>query len=378
MKRRGLFAAAWAAVAALVLKKTEQPVQARTQGSAILAGLLNTETAGTNVKWVGGPVSSTVVLLGNDSDYVPTDAGYPAAVAGWAAGTGGTYAGVPHGVYGYTERTGGNGVVGVGGASTGGGHGVVGLTFTATGYGVQGLSYAGAGGVRGEIPAGSAHNGIAIYALNNSSYAGPGPGAGGFGIYGLSAKGHGLVGATAAAGGGAVVGATNGVAGAYAGVFYGPVLVSGSLTVFGAKSAAVPHSDGSHRLVYCVESPESWFEDFGKGQLDCGQADVKIDPNFAAIADMDDYHVFLTQYGGHNDLCVTEQTQEGFRVKAKDGTSAGRFSWRIVGKRKDIACERLAKVSPPPELHLPPMPDNDPAATTPRGAQGAFLKQRMG
>jgi len=31
----------------------------------------------------------------------------------------------------------------------------------------------------------------------------------------------------------------------------------------GPKSAAVPHPDGTLRRLYCVESPESWFEDFG-------------------------------------------------------------------------------------------------------------------
>ena len=130
---------------------------------------------------------------------------------------------------------------------------------------------------------------------STSSYAGPGPGAGGFGVYGLSAKGHGLVGATASAGAAAVVGATNGVAGAYAAAFYGPVIVGGAFTVFGAKSAAVAHPDGSHRRLYCVESPESWFEDFGKGQLECGRAEVTIDPDFAAVVLLDDFHVFLTQ-----------------------------------------------------------------------------------
>ena len=84
---------------------------------------------------------------------------------------------------------------------------------------------------------GNNQNGIAIYGLNNSTYAGPGPGAGGFGVYGLSAKGHGLVGATSSAGAAAVVGATNGVAGAYAAAFYGPVIVGGDFTVFPAPRA---------------------------------------------------------------------------------------------------------------------------------------------
>src|SRR3984893_3161591 len=157
--------------------------------------------------------------------------------------------------------------------------------------------------IRGEIPAGTSANTIAIYGLNNSSYTGPSPGAGGFAIYGLCANGHGLVGATSAAGGAAVVGATNGVAGAYAGAFYGPVAVSGAFTVFGGpKSAAVPHPDGSHRRLYCIESPESWFDDVCEGQLACGQAEVSLDPDFAAVADLTHYHVFLTAYDRDNTL----------------------------------------------------------------------------
>ena len=126
-------------------------------------------------------------------------------------------------------------------------------------------------------------------------------------------KRHGLVGATAATGAAAVVGATNGVAGAFAAAFYGPVIVGGDLTVVGgAKSAAVPHPDGSHRRLYCMESPESWFEDFGKGQLECGSATIAIDPDFGAVVDLSDYHVFLTEYGGHNDLSVAEQHPRDF------------------------------------------------------------------
>ena len=140
--------------------------------------------------------------------------------------------------------------------------------------------------MRAEVPASATSNAIALYALNYSTYKGGGPGAGGFAIYGLSAMGHGLVGATAAAGAAAVVGATNGAAGSYAGAFYGPVIVSGNFTVVGgAKSAAVPHPDGSHRRLYCVESPESWFEDFGEGVLRCGEASIALDADFAAVVD---------------------------------------------------------------------------------------------
>jgi hypothetical protein len=227
-------------------------------------------------------------------------------------------------------------------------------------HGKNESSGAGGIGVLGTIPSSSPANAIAVYGVNNSSFAGPGPGAGGFGVYGLSARGHGLVGATAAAGAAAVVGATNGVSGAYAAAFYGPVIATGSLTVVGAKSAAVPHPDGSHRRLYCVESPESWFEDFGKGRLECGKAEVEIEPHFAAVSDLDDYHVFLTAYG-RDTLFVSVQAADRFTVEALDPASTARFSWRIVAKRKDIAAERLEVVAIPPPPQLPEGPSGSSA-----------------
>jgi hypothetical protein len=107
-----------------------------------------------------------------------------------------------------------------------------------------------------------------------------------------------------------------------------------------------------------MESPESWFEDFGKGQLECGEAAVRIDPDFAAVVSLDDYHVFLTQYGGHDDLSVSEQSPTGFRVEARDATSSCRFSWRIVAKRQDISGPRLETVVIPSAPTLPRVPDD--------------------
>jgi hypothetical protein len=116
-----------------------------------------------------------------------------------------------------------------------------------------------------------------------------------------------------------------------------------------------------------MESPESWFEDFGKVTLDeCGHAEVTIDPDFAAVADLSDYHVFLTAYERSHLLYVNRQTPRGFSVDAvpvsaaanrePDSTVAGTFSWRVVAKRKDIKGERLATVTIPPEPTLPPVP----------------------
>src|SRR5207247_9139345 len=47
----------------------------------------------------------------------------------------------------------------------------------------------------------------------------------------------------------------------FAGLFQGNVRINGNLEIYGLKAAVVPHPDGSMRRLYCVESPESWFED---------------------------------------------------------------------------------------------------------------------
>jgi hypothetical protein len=335
MQRRGVFAALSALVAGLVMRQTTQPVLASTP--ALLA---NTETAGVSNSVVGPSTIAAAAGFTSPSAILIADAHLAPSTGALAAihGSVNTPSVAPElcGVFG--QATGFTGVLGQ----------------SNTANGVKGLSTSGSG-VRGEIPAASSSNAIAIYGANNSSYAGPGPGAGGFGVYGLCAKGHGLVGATAAAGAAAVVGATNGVAGAYAAAFYGPIIVGGDLTVFGAKSAAVPHPDGSHRLLYCVESPESWFEDFGDGDLVGGRADVKIDQDFAAVAELSKYHVFLTAYDIDNLLYVTERTASGFSVRSRESSGCGSFSWRIVAKRKDIAGDRLAKITIPPEPELPAM-----------------------
>jgi len=264
------------------------------------------------------------------------------------------------GTYGDTVSTsaGGAGVQGGSYATTGQAPGVSGVATSPLAPAVYGRHSSGGNAVRAEIPSLADTNAIAMYALNYSSYAGGGPGDGGFAIYGLSAKGHGLVGATAAAGAAAVVGATNGVAGAYAAAFYGPVIVGGNFTVVGgAKSAAVPHPDGSHRRLYCVESPESWFEDFGEGALACGEATIALDPDFAAVVDTSKYHVFLTGQDGRCDLAVSEKTPSAFRVKAA-ASGDGTFAWRLVAKRKDIAAPRFESVEIPNEPTPPAVPDS--------------------
>jgi hypothetical protein len=374
LERRGLLAAGAAVVAGLVARLSETPVSAGVDGDVVL-GQDNTSASPTSITSSapdGGIALRLIASNGFGAGLfsAATEVGVSAVLLGP-----GPSAGRGAGVTGFAAFPGAFGVVGTNTVGTG----VLGESNS--GIGIQGFSNTNTA-VFGQIPASSSANTIAIYAQNYSTYAGPSPGAGGFAIYGLCANGHGLVGATATAGGAAVVGASNGVAGAYAGAFYGPVIVSGNFTVVGgAKSAAVPHPDGSHRRLYCMESPDSWFEDFGKGQLECGQATVPIDPDFAAIVNVDDYHVFLTGYDGQSDLSVCDRTASGFRVRATSGAGDGVFSWRVVAKRKDIAGARLEAVTIPPEPTLPPPIPDVPTPTLPnlrRTADGFIARLTAG
>ena len=129
---------------------------------------------------------------------------------------------------------------------------------------------------------------------------------------------------------------------ALAGLFNGGTLVFGDLFVTGTKSAVVKHPDGSDRRLYCMESPESWFEDFGVGQLHEGQADVHLDRDFAALVRTDNYHVFLTPYGDSNGLYIAHMQPDGFVVREQHGGRHSlEFGYRVVAKRGDVDVVRL-------------------------------------
>jgi hypothetical protein len=144
--------------------------------------------------------------------------------------------------------------------------------------------------------------------------------------------------------------------GGRAGRFVGDVLVEGNFTtVGGAKSAAVAQVNGVYRRLYAVESPESWFEDFGEDRLVNGRARVRLDPEFNALVRGDKYHIFLTPKGDSKGLYVSSQGPNGFEVRQQQGgTSTLEFDYRVVAKRRDIPGRRLERVDVPPPP--PPLP----------------------
>lgn len=406
-KRRSLIAGAAAVAVGALAWKTAEPVAAGgSQGTALICGDGNTATLMTSLTPTNNPTIGLLVDNSNGGNnpigrgirgiggVAVEGLGSAVGMAGTALSSGGI------GAQGTANVTGGTGLIGAATSAGGSGVGVVG---SGDAYGVQGNSTAafGAGmygistgssgiGVVGNGPfAGTSggSNNIGVYGSGNggaSSVGVYGFAGAGIGVYGSSGGRHGVIGLTTAAAFGGVYGLTTtpGAAGiygststgggnvntAYAGYFDGNFVA-----VHGVKSAAVPHPDGSYRLLYCMESPESWFEDFGRGKLVGGKAEVTLDPDFAAVVHTDEYHVFLTEYDDHSNVYVTKQTASGFAVYAKGAAGASSaFSWRVVAKRKDIAAARMATfdlpkakatIALPKPLNVPEPPKAPPVSS---------------
>ncbi|MFD4690263.1 hypothetical protein [Streptomyces sp. NPDC058463] len=125
----------------------------------------------------------------------------------------------------------------------------------------------------------------------------------------------------------------------------GNVHIQGHLTVTGTKSSLVTTADGTAKLLYAIESPESWFEDFGIGRLVDGYAKISLDGTFASAISGDVYHVFVSEYEENTSLYVAGRSPSGFEVRSKTPGSGSEFSYRVVAKRGDIPAARFAEIS---------------------------------
>lgn len=170
-----------------------------------------------------------------------------------------------------------------------------------------------------------------------------------------------------------------------AGVFVGPVevvgdsTITGDLVVWGSKSAAARHDDGTDRLLYCVESPDSQFEDFGEAKLVNGRAEVRLDPDFMGVADTRNYHVFLTPYGNSQGLYVAARRRNGFQVMEQGGGSSRlTFSYRVVAKRKHVITKRFKKVARPEKPKIPSRLDPPEVDLRPRNVARVGEGKRAG
>ena len=236
-------------------------------------------------------------------------------------------------VFGFNSSTAGTAAGTFGRCDSPDGAGVTGVNLN--GDGVAGFSNSGIG------VTGRTGGMIGVYGLGpNIGIEGEG---GGVGVLGFSSTGHGVIGIAP-------------TRGKFAGSFSGNVQITGSITVFGAKSAAVRTGRNDYRRLYSMESPESWFEDFGEGSLRSGRATIRISSDFAPLIRTGDYHVFITPYGDCSGLFVANRSRTQFEVRELNGGKSNlRFSYRIVARRKDIPGKRLERVAVPdlPEPQRP-------------------------
>lgn len=404
LKRRGFVAGAAGLLVAGLAKVSERVARAADGDPLIVGSTANTAASPTRLARTNPTSTATALTVTNDrgpglqGESTSANSGV-IGVSGTAHGVLGQSASGPGvqgtsgsgpglygrstgnaGAYGYSETStgttgeSGGSAPGVFGASSrgvgvyGNSPGNVGVYgYASSGYGMQGNSESSVG-VYGNSTSnlgvfGRSGTGVGVYGASGSSMGvigesgGSSPGVygtspGGVGVYGNSAGGVGVYGASATG---------------YAGRFDGALLVNGSFTATGIKSAAVPYPDGTYRRLYCLESPESYFEDFGRAQLVRGRAKVRLDPEFAAVVRTDDYDVFLTVYGDSRGLFVAERNAVGFEVwEQQGGTTTLTFSYRVLARRGDVERNRLEKVPLGMPAVTPPGPPRE--LPEPRGA----------
>ncbi len=127
----------------------------------------------------------------------------------------------------------------------------------------------------------------------------------------------------------------------------------GDLWTSGTKSAMVQTANHGQRLLYAIESPNVWFEDFGQASLLNGETTVTFESTFTEAVNLQaDYHVFLTPVSQNPVLLfVTAKNATNFTVRGVtlDGTPAqGSFDYRIVAKRLGYENVRMESVTTSP------------------------------
>jgi len=284
-------------------------------------------------------------------------------------GGGGSGAGVGVSGSGLMGVTGQGDFIGV----TGGGNSGPGVFGTGNDVGVSGLGatgVSGAGitvGVHGSSPAtgvmGFSQSDTGVRGIGDhigvEGDGGPSFGHSGGGVFGVAGPDgdHGGVGVM---GNADINGASYGVVGVntnpdgWAVFAEGDCLVKGNFFATEGKSALIRLRNGEHRALYCMESPECWFEDFGRARLVRGTARVRLERTFAQVVRTGDYHVFLSPEGLSHGLYVSRRTRGGFEVREQhQGKSTVPFSYRIVARRKNLDAPRFKRVKPPAPLKLP-------------------------
>jgi hypothetical protein len=239
-----------------------------------VAGFGDPNDNGTGVFGTGrGPGSVGVRGIGGNgpnTDPLSSAGVFGQAGSGNANGVEGRGSGAFAGVAGFGDVSNGAasgiGVFAVGGVSAPGSFqpggpgvhaiGAGGAPFTPLNQAVGDFGLGGAGNAPGVLGQGGSAVADGVHGFSTSGSAVSGESSNGVGVRAFSSSGTGVI-----AEGDQLVPGTIGLiasGNAFAAQFTGKVLVDGDFTVLsGKKSVAVSFPDGSHRRLYCVESPES-------------------------------------------------------------------------------------------------------------------------
>jgi hypothetical protein len=137
---------------------------------------------------------------------------------------------------------------------------------------------------------------------------------------------------------------------------YGSVFTvddDGDLTVTGSVRTGNPCSrgcDAVHRsIAYAATAPTPTLEDTGESQLHSGEANVRLDADFAnAIDARTQYIVLLTSEGENQGLYVSSRTPSSFSVREMHGgRSDCAFAYRIVAHPLGASNARLPRIAMP-------------------------------
>jgi len=244
--------------------------------------------------------------------------------------------GFNYGGYFTSASISGAGVYGVATDWSGYTSGVYGLAYSTNGSGVYGFAFHNSGSTYGVWGQSASTSGVGVYG-RASDTTGTGITTG---VYGecFSTNGRAVFGGSVAS-----VGPTHGVWGVSNSTTGYGVYYSGGLAGSGSKSCVVKTSQGP-TLMYCQESPENWFEDFGEGRLVNGRCHIELDPLFRETVTVDAANPMMVfvELGGKCEGVYVEKGLTGFDViELHDGGSNVAFDYRVVAKRKGFESKRM-------------------------------------
>jgi hypothetical protein len=128
----------------------------------------------------------------------------------------------------------------------------------------------------------------------------------------------------------------------------------------GTVSTIVKNTTGDRVNLYCPETPEIFFQDYGDGQLVNGKAHIELDPDFAKNVTINEKHplrVFIQLEDDCYGVYVTNKTKTGFDViELNGGSSNAKFMWTVTANRADEVDENGNIISKYADVRFAPAP----------------------